>query len=609
MKLKDKIESLSGVGVKRKSEYLKLKIKTIYDLLTYFPKGYENTKHIVIVKEMENEEKGSIRLKILDKKFMKISRNRVVFKFISQDEFKNFIELIYFNNTYINDKLNIGDVYYFYGKITKDFYSVKMTNPLVLNELGLIPKYYLTKGITKNILVRHIVKAFKSVENFDDGVPKKLIVKYKLLDFKTALYYIHFPKTQEQYLKARNRLVFEEFLYWQVGLLRLRKYNSRQTTNVLKDVNLDPFLKELPFSLTAAQKRVIDECVLDCKNKKPMNRLIQGDVGSGKTVVAAAVAYLFAKEKKMVALMVPTEILARQHYKTFCSFLEKFSIRVSLLVGNLKKKEREKILDDIKTANTDIVIGTHALFYDAVIFHNLSLIITDEQHRFGVKQREKLNNKSKNAHLLVMSATPIPRTLALIFYGDLEISTIDESPPGRIETQTVWISSKKRSRAFEFIKKEIKKKRQAYFICPAIEQGENALSNVLDYVKLLKKCGFTEEKIGLLHGKMKSEEKNDVMKKFSDNEISVLVSTTVVEVGVDVANANVIVIENAEMFGLAQLHQLRGRVGRGKIKSFCILISDSKTQENKNRMKAVCETSDGFELAKKDLSLRGPGDF
>lgn len=609
MDLNESIKSLKGVGEKTALKYEKLKIKTLYDLITYYPRGYVDCSEDKTISDVENDEKAAIKLKIVEKLKVQKIRNKTICKVVAIDKLKNVVEIIYFNNVYIYAALKVGRVYIFYGKIVKDYFSVRITNPFVIKDLGLIPKYHLTKGLSQKNLVMNIKNALYYVDENQNSLPKELALKYKLIDFKTAVGLIHNPKSKKEYKMARRSLVFRELLCWQIGLLKLKKEQAFDKAIVLKNLDLEPIIKSLPFSLTNAQRRVVDECVLDCTKEKPMNRLVQGDVGSGKTIVAVLISYLFTKEKKQVALMAPTDILARQHHKTFSGFLEKFGVKVSLLVGSLKQKEKKQLLEEIREGETLVVIGTHSLFYDSVVFKNLSLIITDEQHRFGVKQREKFLEKGTGAHFLVMSATPIPRTLALVVYGDLDISIVDERPKGRKEIKTFWASSKKRSKIFSFVKKQIAIGNQIYFVCPAIEEGTTNLKDVFSYVKLLEKSGFDAEKIGMVHGKMSSAEKNEVMERFLKKELDILVATTVIEVGIDVKDANVIIIENAEMFGLSQLHQLRGRVGRGDKEAYCILVSDVLSEYNKKRIAVMCKTSDGFLISKYDLSLRGPGDL
>ena len=609
MGLEESVRKLKGVGEKTAVCYEKLKIKTIYDLLMYFPKKYIDCTKEKTLKEVENGEKAVFRLKILKKYSINKIKNKIICKITAADKLNNIIDIVYFNNMYIYSCLEECKIYIFYGKLEKDYFSTKIINPVLLKSLEIIPKYSLKKGISNNVLIKHIKQAFSFVLDDENLLPKNLYKKYNLIGFKKAVEIMHKPKSFFEYKKARNSLVFFELLCWQVGLLKLKKEKKKENSIKIDPSNLKQVLDLLPFKLTNAQKRVVDEIILDCSKGFAINRLIQGDVGSGKTIVCVLISYLFFKEKQQVALMAPTDILARQHYKTFKNYLENLGVKVSLLVGSLSQKEKSLLLKKIQNGEVDVVIGTHSLFYDKVVFKNLSLIITDEQHRFGVNQREKFLSKGKNAHFLVMSATPIPRTLALVLYGDLDISIIDERPACRIPIKTFFVNSKERNRIYNFVTKQIKKGNQIYFVCPAVEENNSSLNSVYSYYDVLVKNGFNSEKIGVLHGGMNSVEKNQVMEKFLEKDIDILVATTVIEVGVDVESANVIIIENAEMFGLSQLHQLRGRVGRGDRKAYCILVSDNLNKDNLKRMEVMCKTSDGFLISKYDLSLRGAGDL
>lgn len=442
-----------------------------------------------------------------------------------------------------------------------------------------------------------------------EPLPKEILEQYQLCSFNFALQNIHFPVDRFSLGLARKRLVFEELLTWQLGLALVKQKNSTSTDVTLSDTSIEPFLEALPFTLTGAQQRVIGECLADLRAAVPMNRLVQGDVGSGKTMVAAALYYAMAKNGYQSAMMAPTEILALQHFKTLDQLLSPLGLRTCLLIGSLTKKQKELLKEQIKAREMDIVVGTHALVQDSTEFASLGLVITDEQHRFGVNQRQKLVDKGEHPHVLVMSATPIPRTLALILYGDLDISVIDELPKGRQKIDTFFIPPSKRERAFGFVKQHLDEGRQAYIVCPMIENGEQEIANVTGYAQRLREGAFAGYTIGVLHGKMKAEEKEQVMRSFQNGETQLLVATTVVEVGVDVPNAVIMMIENAELFGLSQLHQLRGRVGRGTHKSSCILVSGLKTEENLSRLSTMCSTSDGFAIAEQDLKQRGPGDF
>ena len=611
MDLYSSLDCLKNVGVKRLGLYKKLNINTICDLLTYFPKEYIDCSESRIIKYVRFNEKNVVKAKVLSKSSAKWFKNKNVFvcKILAADEDGEMFEIIYFNNVYIYSKLCVGNFYIFYGRFEKKPNGVSLLAPEILQSMGFIPKYSLTKGLTTNILQSNLKQALSYVKDCCYILPKDLVLKYNFPDLKTALLAIHFPKTKHQYEKAREMFIFKELLCWQVGLLKLKSGVSLRNKSKIEDIDVNEFLDALPFKITNAQRKVIYECIADCSKDILMNRLIQGDVGSGKTVVAAALVFIFVRSGMQVALMAPTDILARQHYNTFCNFFKIFNFNICVLVGSLKAKEKNKLIEGIKSGEYSVVIGTHAIFQDSVLFKNLGLIITDEQHRFGVKQREKLIAKGESVNILVMSATPIPRTLALIVYGDMNVSTIDELPPGRVAVSTYWVSSKLRKRVFNFLEKEIKNKHQVYIVCPAIEDSKKNVQNVCCYANMLKENGFSKYNVGVMHGQLDSATKNSVMQDFVSGNIDVLVTTTVIEVGVDVLNASVIVIENAEMFGLAQLHQLRGRVGRGNLKSYCILISDLKSADNKKRMDVLCKTNSGFEIAKKDLALRGPGDF
>ncbi|MDF2567873.1 MAG: ATP-dependent helicase RecG, partial [Oscillospiraceae bacterium] len=442
-----------------------------------------------------------------------------------------------------------------------------------------------------------------------DPLPGEITERYGLCHIGYALQNIHFPKDKNALEIAKKRLVFEELLTLQLGLLKLRSRNRKSSSVMILDKDISAFLEALPYELTSAQKRAIDEALSDMKEQTPMNRLVQGDVGSGKTMIAAALCYACTKNGFQTALMAPTEILAEQHFHTLNKILSPLGIRICLLTGSLTPKQKTLLKSDIAEGQYDLVIGTHALVQDSTVFHSLGLVVTDEQHRFGVEQRSRLAQKGDNPHILIMSATPIPRTLALIIYGDLDVSVVDEMPIGRKPIETYCIDSRKRARAFGFIKEHIDEGRQAYIVCPLIEDTESELNAVTTYAQKLSKEDFVGYSVGLLHGRLKAQQKEQIMRDFSDNKISLLVSTTVIEVGVDVPNAVIMLIENAERFGLSQLHQLRGRVGRGEHQSYCILVSDHKGDETATRLKVMCKTSDGFKISEEDLKLRGPGDF
>ncbi|MBR2579137.1 MAG: ATP-dependent DNA helicase RecG, partial [Clostridia bacterium] len=479
------------------------------------------------------------------------------------------------------------------------------------SENSIFPVYSQTSGITSNKIANFVRAALDMLpEHVAETLPQWILDKYNLCSYDFALKNIHFPKNKDDLRAARNRLVFDEFFIYQLGLGFIKK-RSRITTDIkIKEDCTGEFYKFLPFELTNAQKRSINECVQDIiLGKYAMNRLLQGDVGSGKTAVAAAVSYLVAKNGYQVAVMAPTEILASQHYNTFCKFFKDTGLKICLACGSLRSKEKRRIQQEIELGFYDIIIGTHALISEKTIFKNLGLVVTDEQHRFGVNQRSVLVNKGISPHTLVMSATPIPRTLALIVYGDLDISVLDETLPGRQKIDTFRIDENKRLRALNFIKGIVDEGGQAYIVCAGIEENENDIIDVETYYDKMLSEIFEEKDVGILHGKMSANEKDEVMRRFIEGELKVLIATTVIEVGVDVGNARVIMIENAERFGISQLHQLRGRVGRSDKKSYCILVSDSKSRDSNQRFNAMTSSNDGFYLSEEDLKLRGPGDF
>lgn len=604
------IKSLKGVGVKRAERYNRIGVDSVYALLHRYPRDYLDLTTPIPISMTTIDEVSVILAKVKKKDAPNIVRKGMtIYSAIVADN-SGVVKITIFNNNYLFDSLNIGDTYLFYGKVTGGSFLKQMNSPKVLQpeETALRPIYPLTEGITNKMVITNMKQALSLVDD-SDIIPQAIRCEYGLCSNKMALNNIHFPTDWKLAEEARNRLVFEELLVWQLGLSLLRQKRTERTKMLLTETDLTPFLDALPFSLTDAQLRVIKECIADCLKSRPMNRLVQGDVGSGKTMIAAALCYLMAKSNMQAAMMAPTEILASQHYNTLYKILASLGISVGLLTGALKKREKDELKDKIKSGDIDIVVGTHALLQEDTFFNNLGLVITDEQHRFGVAQRKGLADKGKHPHMLVMSATPIPRTLALILYGDLSISIVDKLPAGRRPIQTVAIPPSKRSRAYSFIRKKIDEGRQAYIVCPAIEQSKGEVVSLLEYAHNLEETEFKNYKIGILHGKMSPAQKDEQMAKFAKGDIQLLISTTVIEVGVDVPNAVVIMIENAELFGLSQLHQLRGRVGRGKFDSTCILVSGLASPENKMRLKTLCETNDGFKIAEKDLRLRGPGSF
>lgn len=605
------ITKINGVSTKRAQLYKKLSIENVFDLIYHFPKSYIDLTDIKLVKETSLFDTETIEAKLFNVYKPKyLTKGRTLFEADVIDRENSILKLVFFNNPYSIKSLKEDEFYLFHGKVDGNLIYKKMINPKIVNakDIGLNGVYKLTKGLTSNMIrtnVSYILDNYEIIET----LPQDILDKYKLIPLKSAIKKLHFPKSSNDVEVARRRIVFEELLIWQLSLLFIKKGNDKSTNITLNYDDLTDFIDALPFTLTQGQLSAIDDIVKDCKENISMNRLICGDVGSGKTVVSAAALYLFAKSSYQGAMMAPTELLARQHFNTIKNLLSPLFINVELLVGSLTNKEKECVQKRLKDGEIDIIIGTQTLFQEKTNFKNLGIVITDEQHRFGVNQRMTLKEKGNNPHVLVMSATPIPRSLALIIYGDLDVSTIETLPKGRIPIDTFFISSKKRMRAYEFIKKHLDEKKQAYIVCPMVEDNERNTQAVNSYAENLMKTVFKNYNVATLHGKLKNDEKEKTMNAFNQGKIDLLISTTVIEVGIDVKNAVIMMIENAELFGLSQLHQLRGRVGRGNLKSYCILVSDLKTQDNVKRLKTMCETSDGFEIAKTDLALRGPGDF
>ena len=608
-----KIEQLKGVGKKRGELFNKLGIYSVGELLEFYPRSYEDwtTSENLLTANHGDAVcvKGQVVTPIKNG-FTKTG------KYISKLEVfdgENTMEVVFFNNRYISSMLKYGETYSFYGKISRTLNGVQMIAPEFSQKDSdnIHPIYSLTAGLTNRMVSNAVKQAITMLpEKLNDPLPEDLREKFSLCNLRFAIENIHFPKDNNSLETARKRLITEELLVLNLGLRQLKNHQRENNTNIVKKDFSQEFENLLPFPLTNAQKRAISDCVKDVMNREvTLNRLVQGDVGSGKTAVAASLAYTVIKNGMQVAFMAPTELLAEQHYKTFVNFFKNTDINVSLLTGSLKQSEKDKVRDAVQKGETQIVVGTHALITDKTQFYNLGLVVTDEQHRFGVSQRAKLLSKGNNPHLLVMSATPIPRTLGLIIYGDLDISIIDELPPGRQKIDTLLIGEDKRQRALGFIKQEVLKGRQAYIVCPLVEEGEMELASAEEYAAELMLNYFQDIPVGILHGKMKAQDKERVMKQFSENELKILVATVVIEVGIDVPNATIMMIENAERFGLSQLHQLRGRVGRGKEKSYCILVSNYNYGTSFERLKTMCTISDGFKIADADLKLRGPGDF
>lgn len=607
------IQYLKGVGEKRAEILNKLGIFTVGDLLRFYPRDYMDWSRITTITAAPFDTNCCVKAVVNHKpRGAKIRKGMTIYKTVATDG-EALMDITIFNNKYAAEALEAGEEYLFYGKVGGNFRRREMTSPLIEKaETGarLRPVYHQTAGINSKAIEKLVKQAYSVRQDyFEDCLPESLRNKLCLMEINNAIYELHFPTGDDMVSEARRRLIFEELFLFQLGLMRLRG-NRRETTPVQIEKDFTgEFEKMLPFTLTGAQKRAITESVSQMTSQITMNRLLQGDVGSGKTAVAAALIYTAAKNGYQSAFMAPTGILAGQHYKTCLKFFEGTGINVSLLTGSTTATKKREVKSRLANGEINLIIGTHALIQDDVEFNNLGLVITDEQHRFGVKHRGALSKKGEHPHTLVMSATPIPRTLALMVYGDLDVSVLDELPPGRQPIETYAIDTGKRARAFNYVKKHLDEGRQGYIVCPLVEEGESDLAAAEEYAENISKGFFSGYSVGLLHGKMKPKEKEETMARFVSGEIKLLVSTTVIEVGVDVPNAVIMVIENAERFGLSQLHQLRGRIGRGEHKSTCILITDAQNDAAQRRMKIMTGTTDGFKIADEDLKMRGPGDF
>ena len=612
------VKYVKTVGPNRVKLLNKLNIYTLKDLITYFPRDYEdrskpkNLCECVDGEEVLIEAMTTGRINEMHKGKMTISR------LVVKDQTGTCF-ITWFNQGYLRDKFQAGRMYRFFGKISNKNGRFEMNSP-VYDEIDkskntgrIIPIYPLTYELKQNTLRKIMENGLAEVKGMlPETLPEYIMKENNLWDINNTIERIHFPVELSDFNKARERLVFEELLTMQLALLKL-KNNYEQNTNGIqfdKNIKMSDVINELPFKLTKAQLRVLDEIDTDMESNKSMNRLLQGDVGSGKTVVAMIAAYKAVKSGYQAAIMAPTAILASQHLEGFKGILDKFGIRCELLISSITKKKKEEILHKLQEGEIDILIGTHAILEENVVFKKLGLVVTDEQHRFGVKQRGKIAAKGERPDVIAMSATPIPRTLALILYGDLDISIIDELPPNRKKIETYAVRKNMEERVNAFIRKQINEGRQAYIVCPLVEENEEMdLKSVIELAEKYKKETFSEYKVEYLHGKMKAKEKDEIMQRFKDGEIKILIATTVIEVGVNVPNASIMVVENAERFGLAQLHQLRGRVGRGEYQSYCILKYEGNGETVRQRMKVMCDTNDGFIISEKDLELRGSGDF
>ena len=606
------IRYLKGVGEKRAGLLNKLGIFTIEQLFEYYPRDYRDFSQEMLVSDCESGENACIKATLISNvKEHMVRRGMTLYKCDFTDG-KTVIHATLFNQKFLAKSLKIYEDYILFGKIEKRLSFAEMNSPQILpakDNAGIHPVYRATEKLSSAAIEKLVRTALEQHGEFAETLPQEIRQKYDLIDLTAAMRNIHFPNSFELLAAARKRLIFEELLTLQLGLMKLKSKKRREShIRIINDFTQE-FLHLLPFSPTGAQLRAVKDCVADMQGKYPMNRLLQGDVGSGKTAVAAGVIYTAVKNGFQCALMAPTEILANQHYETLSNLLGSAGIKTELLTGNTPAAEKRRIKAALACGEAQFAIGTHALIQKDVDFKNLGLVITDEQHRFGVNQRASLAEKGSEVHTLVMSATPIPRTLALMIYGDLDISILDELPPGRQKIRTDVVDSRYHKRIYEFVKKQIAAGQQAYIVCPLVEAGESDLLPAEEYAEQLANGAFKGINLGVLHGKMNSKSKERVMAGFVSGHIKILVATTVVEVGVDVTNASVMIIENAERFGLSQLHQLRGRVGRGKVQSYCVLVSDSESETARERLQIMKKYSDGFKIADEDLKQRGPGDF
>lgn len=616
--LQKDVKYIKGVGPSRVLLLNKLGIFTLNDLITYYPRTYEDRNKPKYICECEDGEEVLIEAVACNKMTSIRLKGKTMQKLIVRDETAS-ATLTWFNQPYLRDKFSIGNKYKFFGKVSKRAGKITFNSPVYDNEEKnqntgrIIPIYPLTYGLPQSTIRKIMEAGLKDVYgNLDETLPEYIKKEYNLENINEATKHIHFPEEFKDFNTARNRLVFEELLSVQLALLQLKNNYMYEEKGIQfeKQVKISDVINTLPFKLTNAQRRVLEEIEQDMESDKTMNRLLQGDVGSGKTVVAMCAAYKAVKSGYQAAIMAPTAILATQHLENFKNILENLGIKCELLISGITKKKKEDILQRLENGEIDILIGTHAIIEENVVFKSLGLVVTDEQHRFGVKQRTKIAEKGTNPDVLVMTATPIPRTLALILYGDLDISIIDELPPNRKKIETIAVGKNMTDRINNFIKQQVKEGRQAYIVCPLVEENEEMdLKSVEKLYQTYSTEVFSEYRVEYIHGKMKPKEKDEIMEKFKNKEIDILISTTVIEVGVDVPNANIMVIENSERFGLAQLHQLRGRVGRGEYQSYCILKCEGKSENTRKRMKVMVETNDGFIISEKDLELRGSGDF
>ena len=616
-KLSDPVTMLKGVGEVRAKQLAQLNIFTLRDLICHFPRGYEDRTKLVPIEKLEPDVPACFRAMVMNTPRTSHIRKGLDLTKVQVADSTGRLNVTFFNSRFAAQQLEYGREYIFYGAVSGDFIGYSMTNPVFeapesqpVTTRRILPIYPLTAGLTNAALLRLVQQALAVCGLPEEILPAEVREKYGILPAERAYFAIHEPNSMAEAELAKKRMIFEEFFVFSAGLALMRAARKEKKTEPYTDFDMAPFYDSLPFTLTGAQSRAVGEILEDFRRGIPMNRLVQGDVGSGKTMVAAAAAYCAARNSAQTALMAPTEILAEQHFASLSALFVPLGVSVALLTGSMTGKQKKDVRERIAAGEVQVVIGTHALLSESTRFEHLGLVITDEQHRFGVGQRSRLSAKGEDPHLLVMSATPIPRTLALILYGDLDVSILDELPPGREPVDTFLVGESYRPRINAFIRKQVAEGHQCFVVCPAVEENEElGIKAASVWAETLQQTVFPDLRIALLHGQMKGAEKEAAMASFARGEADVMVATTVIEVGVDVPNATLMVIEDADRFGLSQLHQLRGRVGRGKAKSYCILTTHNRNPETLQRLKALCKTTDGFKIAEEDLRLRGPGDF
>ena len=614
-KLSDPVTMLKGVGEVRAKQLAQLNIFTLRDLICHFPRGYEDRTKLVPIEKLEPDVPACFRAMVMNTPRTSHIRKGLDLTKVQVADSTGRLNVTFFNSRFAAQQLEYGREYIFYGAVSGDFIGYSMTNPVFeapesqpVTTRRILPIYPLTAGLTNAALLRLVQQALAVCGLPEEILPAEVREKYGILPAERAYFAIHEPNSMAEAELAKKRMIFEEFFVFSAGLALMRAARKEKKAEPYTDFDMAPFYDSLPFTLTGAQSRAVGEILEDFRRGIPMNRLVQGDVGSGKTMVAAA--YCAARNSAQTALMAPTEILAEQHFASLSALFVPLGVSVALLTGSMTGKQKKDVRERIAAGEVQVVIGTHALLSESTRFEHLGLVITDEQHRFGVGQRSRLSAKGEDPHLLVMSATPIPRTLALILYGDLDVSILDELPPGREPVDTFLVGESYRPRINAFIRKQVAEGHQCFVVCPAVEENEElGIKAASVWAETLQQTVFPDLRIALLHGQMKGAEKEAAMASFARGEADVMVATTVIEVGVDVPNATLMVIEDADRFGLSQLHQLRGRVGRGKAKSYCILTTHNRNPETLQRLKALCKTTDGFKIAEEDLRLRGPGDF